>query len=117
MPVRTRRSTTPTVNKEATTLTYVQFPYATLVSLGTDLQTISSKLGEKQHGANDCNGLGSGPQHDIQDAISDFRGEWKTSFGKLNEDIDNWGGLSKAIGDMVSQFDAQAATALAPPES
>jgi hypothetical protein len=97
------------------TLTYVQFPYAVLVTLGTDLQNISAKLGEKQHGANDCAGLGGDPQQQIQDEIDNFRGEWKTSFGKLNEDIDNWGGLSKAIGDMVSQFDAQAAAALAPP--
>ena len=96
------------------TLTYVQFPYTTLVQLGTDLQNISTKLGEKQHGASDCAGLGSDPQNQIQDAINGFRDEWKTSFGKLNEDIDNWGGLSKAIGDMVRQFDSEAATALAP---
>ena len=73
------------------------------------------KLGEKQHGANDIAGLGSDDQQRIQDAINDFRDEWKTSFRKLNEDIDNWGGLSKAIGDMVMQFDGQAAQALAPP--
>jgi len=99
---------------EAMTLTYVQFPYTTLVQLGTDLQNISIKLAEKQHGASDCAGLGGSPQDQIQDAINGFRDEWKTSFGKLNEDIDNWGGLSKAIGDMVREFDAQGAAALAP---
>jgi hypothetical protein len=96
-------------------LTYVQFPYATLVSLGSNLQNISTKLAEKEHGASNCDGLGSDDQHRIQDAIDHFRDEWKTSLRKLNEDINNWGGLSKAIGDMVSQFDAEAAKALAPP--
>jgi hypothetical protein len=97
-------------------LTYVQYPYATLVALGTNLQNISTKLGEKQHGADDCGGLGSGEQQRIQDAIDNFRDEWKTSFRKLNEDINDWGGLSKAIGDMVAQFDAGTAQALAPPD-
>ncbi len=97
-------------------MTYVQYPYATLVSLGTELENISTKLADKQHGANDVGGLGSGPQQQIQSAVSSFRDEWKTSFGKLNEDIANWGGLSKAIGDMVAQFDAQAAVCLAPPD-
>jgi hypothetical protein len=96
-------------------LTYVQYPYATLESLGTNLQNVSTRLTEKEHGASGCDGLGGGDQHRIQDAIDHFRDEWKTSFRKLNEDIDNWGGLSKAIGDMVSQFDAQVAQALAPP--
>lgn len=96
-------------------MTYVQYPYATLVSLGTSLQDVSSKLGEKHHGAEDCDGLGSGDQRRIQTAIDHFRDEWKTSVRNLNEDIDNWGGLSKAIGDMVAQFDADAGHALAPP--
>jgi hypothetical protein len=96
-------------------VTFVQYPYATLVSLGTDLQTVSTKLGDQEHGAADANGLGGGDQSRVQDAISSFRDEWKTSFRKLNEDIANWGGLSKAIGDMVSQFDAQTAQALTPP--
>ncbi len=96
-------------------MTYVQFPYATLVSLGTDLQNVGDKLSEKQHGANSCDGLGSDDQQKIQDALDDFRDEWKTAFGKLTEDIGNWGGLSKAIGDMVSQFDAETGKALEPP--
>jgi hypothetical protein len=95
-------------------VTFVQFPYAVLATLGTELQTVSSRLGEKEHGANDCAGLGSDDQQRLQSAISNFRDEWKTSFRKLNEDIDNWGGLSKAIGDMVQQFDTEAARALAP---
>jgi hypothetical protein len=95
-------------------VTFVQYPYAVLVSLGTDLQNVSTKLGEKEHGAADVNGLGSDDQGRIQDAISSFRDEWKTSFRKLNEDIDNWGGLSKAIGDMVAQFDSQVGQALTP---
>jgi hypothetical protein len=96
-------------------VTYVQYPYAVLVQLGTDLQNVSTKLGEKEHGASDVGGLGGDGQSQIQDAVSGFRDEWKTSFRKLNEDIDNWGGLSKAIGDMVAQFDAQTGQALAPP--
>lgn len=98
-------------------MTYVQFPYEVLSQLGNNLSDVSSRLGEKQHGANGCDGLGSGGQDKIQHEIEHFRSEWKTSIGKLIEDIGNWGGLSKAIGDMVQQFDAQAAQALAPPGS
>src|SRR2546422_11475784 len=95
-------------------MTYVQFPYDTLSQLGANLTDVSDRLGQGQHGASDCDGLSGDSQGKIQDAIEHFRKEWKTSFGKLNEDIGNWGGLSKAIGDMVSQFDAQVAEALGP---
>jgi hypothetical protein len=97
-------------------VTYVQFPYEVLSQLGTNLSDLSALLGSKQHGANDCEGLGPDGQ-DIQHEIENFRGEWKTSINNLIDDIGNWGGLSKAIGDMVQQFDAQAARALAPPGS
>jgi hypothetical protein len=98
-------------------VTYVQFPYEVLSRLGVELADISSRLGEKQHGAIDCQGLGSDGQDRIQHEIGHFRSEWKTSIRNLTEDIGNWGGLSKAIGDMVQQFDSQAARALAPPGS
>lgn len=96
-------------------MTYVQFPYVVLAQLGQDLNDVASRLTSKEHGAADCGGLGSDGQSRIQDAIGDFRDEWKTSINSLTEDIGNWGGLSKAIGDMVQQFDAQAAQALSPP--
>jgi hypothetical protein len=95
-------------------MTYVQFPYATLSQLGANLDGVGSRLSEKQHGADSCDGLGGDGQERIQQAIESFRDEWKTSIGKLVEDIGIWGGLSKAIGDMVQQFDAQAAQALKP---
>jgi len=95
-------------------MTYVQFPYGVLSQLGTNLNDLSSRLTEKQHGAADCDGLGSDGQEKIQGEIERFRDEWKTSMNSLIEDVGNWGGLSKAIGDMVQQFDAQAAQALAP---
>jgi hypothetical protein len=95
-------------------MVYVQFPYDTLSQLGADLVKVSEQLGQNHHGAADCNGLSGEGQHKIQNAIEHFRDEWKTSFRKLNEDIENWGGLSKAIGDMVSQFDVQVAEALSP---
>jgi hypothetical protein len=96
-------------------VTYVQFPYETLSQLGSNLNDVGSRLQAKQHGADSCEGLGGDGQDKIQQAIENFRDEWKTSIGKLVEDIGNWGGLSKAIGDMVQQFDAQAAQALLPP--
>lgn len=95
-------------------MTYVQYPYETLSQLGTNLVHVSEQLGQKQHGAANCHGLSGDGQGKIQDAIEHFRHEWKTSFKKLNEDIGNWGGLSKAIGDMVAQFDTQLAEALNP---
>ncbi|HEX5493619.1 MAG TPA: hypothetical protein VFX70_03470 [Mycobacteriales bacterium] len=96
-------------------MTYVQFPYVVLTQLGRDLSDVGSRLSSKQHGATDCGGLGSDGQSRIQDAIGSFRDEWKTSISSLTEDIGNWGGLSKAIGDMVQQFDAQVGQALSPP--
>lgn len=95
-------------------MTYVQYPYAVLAQLGANLSDISERLSTKQRGADDCDGLGPGEQQRIQQAIEDFRSTWKTSVHSLIEDVDRWGGLSKGIGDMVEQFDAQAAAALAP---
>jgi hypothetical protein len=93
-------------------MTYVQYPYQVLSELGQNLSDVSTRLDEKQHGATDCNGLGSDGQCTIQDAINHFRSEWKTSISNLVEDIGRWGGLSKAIGDMVDQFDTQTAMAM-----
>ena len=78
-------------------------------------KTLSDRLGQKEHGADNCDGLGSDGQDRIQHEIEHFRGEWKTSIHNLTEDIGNWGGLSKAISDMVQQFDAGVADALQPP--
>ena len=96
-------------------MTYVQYPYATLVSLGQNLTNLSDKLQGDHRGAEDCDGL-SDQQGDIQDAISDFRGEWKSSLLELMTNIGQWGGLSKAIGQLVSDFDNQTASALRPSE-
>jgi len=98
-------------------VTYVQFPYEVLARLGTNLGDLSARLASKQRGANNCVGLGSDGQDRIQQEVENFRSEWKTSINNLIDDIGNWGGLSKAIGDMVQQFDSQAARSLAPPGS
>ncbi|WP_416904810.1 hypothetical protein [Micromonospora echinospora] len=97
-------------------MTYVQYPYATLVSLGRNLTTLSDKLESDQRGAEDCHGLAD-DHGDIQNAISDFRGEWKTSLLELTNNIGTWGEISAAIGKMVSDFDTQTAAALRPKES
>jgi hypothetical protein len=96
-------------------LSYVQFPYETLVSLGQNMTLLSDKLQGDQRGAVNCDGL-SDQQGDIQDAIEDFRGEWKTSLLELMTNIGKWGGLSEAIGKMVNDFDTQTADALRPTE-
>jgi hypothetical protein len=97
-------------------MTYVQYPYATLVSLGQNLTGLSEKLQSDHRGAEDCGGL-SDDQADIQDEISDFRGEWKTSLLELMNNIGKWGGLSAAIGKLVSEFDTQTAAALRPTDA
>ena len=94
-------------------MTYAQFPYETLVSLGQNLQSVSDRLQSGHRGADDCNGL-TDDHADIQQAISDFRGEWKTSLLELMTNIGKWGGLSEAIGKLVSDFDSQTAAALRP---
>ena len=94
-------------------MTYTQFPYETLVSLGQNLRTLSDKLQGDHRGADDCAGLAA-DHADIQHAISDFRGEWKSSLLELMTNIGQWGGLSEAIGKMVADFDAQTAAALRP---
>lgn len=95
-------------------MTYVQFPTEVLIALGTELSAVSAKVSDKKHGAESCGGLGSDGQDKIQDAIKHFGSTWKTSVEQLVSEVDNWGGLSTAIGDMVDQFDAQSATALSP---
>jgi hypothetical protein len=94
-------------------MTYVQYPYAVLARLGNDLDSVSTRLIDKKRGAEDCPGLGDG-QAKVGSAIDDFRSTWKTSVGDLLDDVGKWGGLSKAVGDMVAQFDAQTAAALNP---
>jgi hypothetical protein len=94
-------------------MTYVQFPTLLLIELGQKLNSIDHKLESNQHGAVDCGGLDN-ESNSAENSIHHFRGEWKTSISKLTEDIGNWGGLSKAIGDMVEQFDTAAASALSP---
>jgi len=95
-------------------MTYVQFPYETLVQLGKNLQSVGERLESDHRGADDCAGL-SADHADIQQAIEDFRDEWKTSLLDLMTNIGTWGGLSESIGRMVADFDAQTATALRPP--
>jgi hypothetical protein len=96
-------------------VTYAQFPYDTLVSLGQNLTTLSEKLQGDHRGADDCDGL-TDDHADIQNAISDFRGEWKSSLLELMTNIGKLGGLSEGIGKMVSDFDTQTAAALRPTE-
>lgn len=95
-------------------MSYVQYPYEVLSQLGQNLVDVGTKLSEKQRGAQAVDGLGSDGQSRIQDSINDFRHTWKASAAKLIGEIGDWGGLSKAIGDMVSQFDAQVASQLNP---
>ncbi|MEU7755972.1 hypothetical protein [Micromonospora sp. NPDC049171] len=97
-------------------MTYVQYPYATLVSLGGNLTTLADQLETDHRGVVDCDGL-TDDHSDIQGAISDFRDEWKTSLLELMNNIGEWGGLSSAIGKMVSDFDTQTAAALRPTDS
>ena len=95
-------------------MTFVQYPFEVLSALGSNLNDVSARLADKQRGAADCAGLGGDGQSQIADAIGDFRHTWKASVESLVADIDRWGGLSKAIGDMVAQFDTQMATVLRP---
>ncbi|MFC7547917.1 hypothetical protein [Plantactinospora sp. GCM10030261] len=96
-------------------MTYVQYPYATLISLGQNLTHLSERLQESSRGAVDCAGLAD-DQADIQNAIEGFRDEWKTSLLELTNNIGKWGGLSQAIGKLVAEFDTQVAEALRPSE-
>lgn len=93
---------------------YVQFPTEVLIALGTELNAVSTKLSDKNRGAENCGGLGGDGQSKVQDAIGSFSSTWKTSVKQLLDEVDKWGGLSKAIGDMVDQFDSQSAAALSP---
>lgn len=96
-------------------MTYVQFPYETLVALGQNLTSLSEQLQGEERGAYAIAGL-STETAAIEQAIEDFRGEWKTSLLELTTNIGSWGGLSAAIGKLVADFDAQVAAALRPGE-
>ena len=96
-------------------MSYYQVPFEQLVELGTDLESLSTSLGEENRGASDVNGLGTvGGQGDVQSAVEDFRDEWKTSLLELQNNIASWGGLTKGIGQLVAEWDAQTAAALRP---
>ncbi len=95
-------------------MTYVQYQYAVLSQLGNDLNDVSARLSQKNRGAEHCVGLGGDNQTKINAAIDDFGHTWKQSVADLLTDVGKWGGLSRAIGDMVAQFDAQTAAALRP---
>ena len=95
-------------------MTYVQYPYEVLSELGQNLHDIGDRLSSRQRAASDVQGLGGGGQSRVHSAIDDFRHTWKTSVGDLTAEIGHWGGLSKAIGAMVSQFDIQASAELRP---
>ena len=97
-------------------MTYVQYPYATLISLGNNLTSVSDRLDGEHRGAQDAQGLDGDEQGRIQNAIEGFRDEWKTSLLELMTNIGKWGGLSKSIGQMVNDFDTQLAAALRPGE-
>ncbi len=96
-------------------MVFVQYPYETLISLGQNLTHLSESLAESHRGAEDCEGLGS-DQSEIQSAIESFRDTWRTSLLELENNIGQWGGLSQAIGQMVSDWDTQTAAALDPGE-
>jgi len=96
-------------------VSYYQVPFEQLVELGTDLESLATSLEEDDRGAQDVHGLGSvGNQGDVQNAVSDFRDEWKTSLLELENNISSWGGLTKGIGRLVAEWDAQTAAALRP---
>jgi hypothetical protein len=92
---------------------YAKYPYATLLSVGSKLGTISDQLDSNDKGASSVNGL-SGDQQSIADGIDDFRDEWGESIKKLKGNIGNFGTLSIQIGKMVGGADAELAKAMRP---
>jgi len=90
---------------------YAKYPYATLLSVGGQLGTISEQLDSKDKGASSVDGL-SGDQQSIADGIGDFRDEWGESIKKLKENIGNFGELSTQIGTMVASADTELAKAM-----
>ena len=61
----------------------VVIPYDTLISIGTELKTVSDGITGDKRAAYDVDGLDDPAQHDISSAIGDFRDEWKASVEKL----------------------------------
>lgn len=92
---------------------YAKYPYATLLSVGRQLTSISDELNSHDKGASDVHGL-SEDQQSISDGIGDFRDEWDASISKLKENIGNFGTLSTQIGTMVGDADAELAKAMRP---
>ncbi len=94
-------------------MTYVQYPYTTLISLGNNLTALGERLNDAQRGAEDVDGLTDDQSH-LQGAIDDFQSEWKSSLLDLQAHISKWAGLSTTIGQVVHDFDDHLATALRP---
>lgn len=92
---------------------YVQFPYSTLSWIGESLTSVQQDLGHHDHGAYSVDGL-SAHQSRIHSAVDGFRDEWKESVQKLGQNIGSFGRISSQIGQLVGEFDEQAAKALRP---
>jgi hypothetical protein len=95
---------------------YAKYPYATLLSVGKQLTTISDQLDSHDKGASTVHGL-SDDQQAIADGIGDFRDEWGESIKKLQENIGTFGELSTQIGTMVGDADAELGKAMRPGSS
>lgn len=92
-------------------MTQISIPYTDLVTVGTELKTVSDALSGDSRAAYDVDGLTDPDQNPIKDAISGFRDEWEASVKKLAENIGTFGVLSGQIGSTVGTFDQQTADA------
>ncbi|MDQ6657692.1 MAG: hypothetical protein M3Z00_05640 [Actinomycetota bacterium] len=91
---------------------YAKYPYETLMEIGSKLHGVHQTV-QKGHSIHYVDGL-HGDQHDLSDAISGFRSEWRASADKLVQNIGATGTLSTQLGTTAQQIDEQLAKALHP---
>jgi hypothetical protein len=92
---------------------YAQYPYEALQAVGTNLADIADRIGSSSKDAFEIAGFTT-DQDRINQALADFRDEWKESVQKLGENIGGFGDISRQIGTMTAEFDAELARSMRP---
>lgn len=93
---------------------YVQYPHATLLVQGNQLQGLAARIEEAHRGAQDCAGLDSADHGPLVAAVESFRSGWNTSLQQLTANVATTGAQAIGIGRLVAEVDGQLAAGLMP---
>ncbi|MFD4431735.1 hypothetical protein [Nocardia sp. NPDC058497] len=78
-------------------MSFAQFPIVELHAIAADLVRVESVLSAPKSALTEISGLGTQQQQAVQDAITEFHDEWKTSTQQLIDNIGNWGTTAAVV--------------------